>query len=190
MQYEVEQKFPVDDHAELEAKLTAMGARFAEPIIQIDRYFAHPARDFASTDEALRIRQVGTECRVTYKGPKLDAVTKTRQELELPLGDGPDVASRWTTLLGALSFQPVMEVSKCRRTGRLVYRDATVEIALDQIDGLGCFVELELAVDAEEFEQARSRILSLADELGLADPERRSYLELVMLAADSPNGLS
>jgi adenylate cyclase class IV len=47
-----------------------------------------------------------------------------------------------------------------------------------------------LAVDAEEFEQARSRILSLADELGLADPERRSYLELVMLAADSPNGLS
>ena len=187
MQYEVEQKFPVEDHAELEAKLTALGAQFGEPIIQIDRYFSHPARDFASTDEAFRIRQVGTNCRVTYKGPKVDASTKTRQELELPLGDGPDVASQWTALLQALSFTPVMEVSKCRRTGRLVWRNATIEIALDQLDQLGSFVELELAVDAEDVELAKSRILSRADELGLASPERRSYLELVMEATASAN---
>jgi adenylate cyclase class 2 len=182
MQYEVEQKFPVEDHASLEDKLTALGAQFGETIVQIDRYFAHPARDFASTDEAFRIRQVGTKCRVTYKGPKLDAATKTRQEIELPLGDGPDVASRWTALLEALSFTPVMEVKKRRRTGKLVWRDATIEIALDNLDLIGSFVELELAVDAEDVELAKSRILSLADELGLAGAERRSYLELVMEA--------
>ena len=44
-----------------------------------------PCRDFAQTDEALRIRTVGDTSFVTYKGPKLDATTKTRRELELPL---------------------------------------------------------------------------------------------------------
>ncbi len=182
MQYEVEQKFPVEDHSQLEARLTALGAQFGETIVQVDRYFAHPARDFASTDEALRIRQVGTNCRVTYKGPKLDATTKTRQELELPLGDGPDVAPQWTTLLQALGFTPVMEVSKRRRMGQLVWRDATIEIALDHLDRLGSFVELELAVEADHVEAAQSRILSLADELGLVNAERRSYLELILEA--------
>ena len=185
MQYEVEQKFPVQEHSQLEAKLTAMGAQFGDTIVQVDRYFAHPARDFASTDEALRIRQVGTNCRVTYKGPKLDAATKTRQELELPLGDGSDVASQWTALLQALGFVPVMEVSKRRRNGQLIWQDSNIEIALDHLERLGSFVELELAVEADQVESAKSKILSLADELGLAGAERRSYLELLMEATGS-----
>lgn len=61
MKYEVEKKFPVDDLNEVVAKLEELSATFSEPVVQVDRYFAHPVRDFASTDEALRIRSVGTE---------------------------------------------------------------------------------------------------------------------------------
>ena len=88
MHIEVEQKFRATHSAELLARLERMGAVFAEPVVQVDLYFAHPARDFAQTDEALRIRRVGERNFVTYKGPKLDAMTKTRRELELPLADG------------------------------------------------------------------------------------------------------
>ena len=183
MQYEVEQKYPVDDLSAVEAQLAQLGACFDETIVQVDRYFAHPSRDFASTDEALRIRQVGTRCRVTYKGPKVDTTTKTRQEIELPLGNGPDVAPQWNSLLEALGFVPVLDVRKRRRGGRVTWNDATVEIALDELDRIGTFVELELAVDADQVEAAKSRILSLADQLGLADAERRSYLELILAAS-------
>ena len=79
MQYEVELKFPVADLGAIEARLVELGTRFDEAVTQVDRYFAHPARDFARTDEALRIRQVGNACYVTYKGPKVDAATKTRR---------------------------------------------------------------------------------------------------------------
>src|SRR5688572_28544694 len=73
MQYEVEQKHRVVDVAALEAQLSARRIRLEPAIIQSDEYFAHPARDFAKTDEALRIRTSGGKSFVTYKGPKLDA---------------------------------------------------------------------------------------------------------------------
>ena len=117
MHYEVEQKFPVHDLAAIEAQLVALGARLGAGIEQLDRYFAHPCRDFARTDEALRIRQVGPRCFVTYKGPKIDPTTKTRREIELPLSDAPEGVAQWTALLEALGFQPVAEVRKSPATG-------------------------------------------------------------------------
>ena len=72
--------------------------------IEVDRYFNHPARDFAETDEALRIRRIGPVNRITYKGPRVDTVTKTRQELELPLVEGEKSAADWITLLEKLGI--------------------------------------------------------------------------------------
>jgi adenylate cyclase class 2 len=57
---------------------------------------------------------------------------------------------------------------------------------LDEVEGLGAFVELELAADESGLEEAKSRIASLALELGLSDSERRSYLELLLDARPGP----
>ena len=78
MSIEVEEKFPVADLAQIEAKLAQMGVVAGESRIEIDLYFAHPARDFSATDEALRIRRIGSTGCLTYKGPKIDTTTKTR----------------------------------------------------------------------------------------------------------------
>ena len=180
MHYEVEQKFPVDDLEAIQARLVALGTRLDAAIEQLDRYFAHPCRDFARTDEALRIRQVGPRCLVTYKGPKIDPTTKTRRETELPLSDAPEGVAQWTALLEALGFRPVAEVRKLRLPGHLMWQEADIEIALDRVDRVGTFVEFELTAGAEGVELAKSRILSLAAELGLAGAERRSYLELLL----------
>src|SRR5262245_49585825 len=85
MNFEVEQKHRVDDPDALIQTLATRGAALGPAIEQADTYFAHPSRDFAKTDEALRIRMVAGDGVVTFKGPKLDATTKTRREIELPI---------------------------------------------------------------------------------------------------------
>ena len=119
MQYEVENKFPVTDLSRLTEQLEALGAQFDEVIDQVDMYFAHPVRDFAVTDEALRIRRIGDTNLITYKGPKIDQATKTRRELELPLAAGAERVEQYAELLVALGFRTVAEVRKRRRTGQL-----------------------------------------------------------------------
>jgi adenylate cyclase class 2 len=114
--FEVELKHRVDDEAALVARLAECGAVLSPPITQSDQYFAHPSRDFAQTDEALRIRVVGDQAFVTYKGPKLDTATKTRRELELPLDPSDAGGRKFAELLAAIGFTPVAVVTKQRST--------------------------------------------------------------------------
>lgn len=180
--YEVEVKFQVSDAAALERELIALGGRFREPVEQVDRYFAHPCRDFAVTDEALRLRRTGGDVAITWKGPRLDAMTKTRREIELAVapGGGSPTIDEWTGLLEALGFRPVREVAKRRRTAAVVWEGAEVEAALDTVAGLGDFLELELQAAADDVPRARGRLESLARRLGCGPAERRSYLELLL----------
>ena len=79
MTLEVEQKFRVADLDAVATLLQEMGVVAQPPVEETDLYFQHPARDFAASDEALRIRQKAGVCFLTYKGPKLDPLTKTRR---------------------------------------------------------------------------------------------------------------
>jgi adenylate cyclase, class 2 len=180
MRYEVEMKFPVADVSALESRLVAQGATISAAQTEVDVYFAHPARDFARTDEALRIRRKGKANFITYKGPKIDATTKTRREIDLPLPPGEETAQAWTGLLEALRFAVVGKVRKSRRKTHVVWQGRRVEASLDEVEQLGAFAELELVVEPEGVETAKACIASLAEVLGLAGSERRSYLELLM----------
>ena len=83
-------------------------------------------------------------------------------------------------MLAALGFSSVAELRKRRRLASVPWRGATIEAALDEVEGLGAFVELELTADEGGIEEARTRIASLASRLGLSNSERRSYLELLL----------
>jgi adenylate cyclase class 2 len=178
MQYEVEQKFPSADLAAIRGKLLGLGASFQPSLNQADSYFAHPARDYSQTDEALRLRQIGDENLITYKGPKLDTQSKTRREIELPLAPGGPAFDRFAELLVCLGFRRVFTVCKQREPGLLAWEGQLVHLALDQVRGLGQFVELEIAADDSTLEQAKAAVMSLATNLGLGPSERKSYLEL------------
>ena len=134
---------------------------------EIDLYFAHPSRDFAATDEALRLRRKGDANYITYKGPKIDATTKTRREIELPLGPGPESLASWTALLEAVGFRPVGEVRKSRRKAAIPWQGRQVEASLDDVDGVGTFVEFELVAEESEVDAAKACIQSLAQSFGL-----------------------
>ncbi len=182
MHYEVEQKHRVDssDADGLENRLAGYGAMLGEPVDQTDQYFAHPARDFAHTDEALRIRTEGEKSFVTYKGPKIDTTTKTRQEIELPLDPSDADGTKFGELLQVLGFSPVATVLKTRRPFTVHYKGRDVKGALDLVDTLGVFVELELMADESEVEDAKRVIAELADRMNLGASVRRSYLELLL----------
>ena len=137
---------------------------------QVDEYFNHPCRDFAVTDEALRLR-MDSRGRITYKGPKIDRFTKTREEIELDVED----LDKMALILVRLGFRRVAKVSKRRKE----YLIDGVTVCLDSVEGLGDFVELE--VQGEDAEEGRSRIERLRDELGLVGSERRSYLEMLIM---------
>jgi adenylate cyclase class 2 len=196
MNYEVEQKHRVADVAALLSQLAKRGVMLEPDLEQADQYFAHPARDFVATDEALRIRTSGGRSYVTYKGPKVDVVTKTRRELELPLDVQDADGSQFAELLTALGFRPVATVRKKRRQFRIPHNareerqlaSATtpnllpliVAGALDEVEGVGTFVELELIADDANLEAAKRVIRDLAAELQLGPTERRSYLGMLL----------
>lgn len=187
---EVELKFavPPGEEAALQARLEGAGIAWQPPKIQQDRYFAHPARDFAATDEALRLRRDGNRNRITYKGPKLDAVSKTRREIELPLVDGDDFLDRFSELLAALGFVPRLTVVKARTSGTFVRAGRTVEVCVDRVEGLGTFLEIETQADAAERVAATELLLEISRSWGLTATERRSYLEMLLLAQGSSTG--
>jgi adenylate cyclase, class 2 len=180
MSYEVELKFPVPDLSAFAGKLIDMAVPISPAQEEIDLYFAHPGRDFAQTDEAFRLRRKGDANYITYKGPKIDATTKTRREIELPLGPGLESLASWTALLEAVGFRPAGEVRKSRRKAAIAWQGRQVEASLDDVDGVGTFVEFELVVEEGGVEAARTCIQSLAQSFGLTQGERRSYLELLL----------
>src|SRR5580658_5815271 len=127
MSYEVELKFPVPDLGAFARKLADQAVAISLLQEEIDLYLAHPSRDFSKTDEALRLRQKGDANYMTYKGPKIDAETKTRREIELPLAPGPESLASWTALLEAIGFLPVAEVKKSRRKAIVPWLGRQVE---------------------------------------------------------------
>jgi len=180
MSYEVELKFPLSDDTDIRASLTKLGAVYRETVPQRDRYFAHPQRNFAETDEALRLRGVGENNFLTYKGPVTDRATKTRRELEVGFEPGAAAAEKFATIFEILGFRPVREVVKERQIFDLTWREHEFEIALDEVQGLGRFLEIETIAGEAERTLAQQAILALAEELQLSDPERRSYLCLLL----------
>lgn len=168
IEFEIKARVP---STRLDAVRRALGAptRVEE---HADVYYQHPCRDFAVTDEAIRVSRRAGVSDVTYKGPKLDATTKARREIVLPVGD--EAAAR--ALLEALGFTEVMVVPKRRE----VHRHGLFTVALDEVGKLGWFVELErmLPTDAPRDEvEAQARELLRA--WGITRTERRSYLELM-----------
>ena len=185
--FEVEIKFRIDNVQEVERRLRRRfgDVEFGEPVAEIDTFFRHPCRDFEQTDEALRLRNrefsVGmSEHSLTYKGPKIDPIMKTRQEIEIPVTE----PEHWERLLTALGFRRFALVQKFRRRMKLTVNRRHIEIVLDTLPMLAescrTFLELETLAAAGDLEECRALILGLADQLELGEPIQDSYLKMVL----------
>jgi len=180
MIYEVEMKFPV---------LGPLKFEWSEAQEETDTYYRHPCRDFAQTDEGLRVRccSSGTSF-LTYKGPKIDSATKTRKEIEFPLLPGTHEDCQ--SLLEALGFLPVEVVRKFRKTAKHSHEGREYHLCFDSLPTLkergltSEFLEIEALADQETLEATRTAILHFAQTLiaqGLLGASvRKGYLEMIL----------
>ena len=85
-------------------------------------------------------------------------------------------------MLTALGFTAVAQVAKWRTPYLLRLEGRAIEIALDEVDTLGSFVEIETVADEAHLDAARDAITRLARQLQLEQPERRGYIQMLLAA--------
>ena len=167
IQLEQEVKFPLPSIDAGTSKLAALGAR-----VETKRHFeANILYDFpdgrlSKRDEALRLRRVGDDAWLTWKGPQHGVSRiKQRRELETLLEDGDAVEG----ILEALGVEECFRYEKYRTSYRL-HRLEDAVLTLDETP-MGAFMEIEAAP---------ARITELAEKLGLdmADAISVSYPRL------------
>ena len=188
---EVELKLPIYKRSATEAALVREGFTPGDLIREYDLYFSGSAKDFIKSDEALRIRNSEnlhkrtSKSFLTYKGRKLDQVSMTRKELETGIEDAGTAAE----ILAALGYEKQFPVSKLRQ----YYHRDDVTACVDQVEGLGSFLELELLVpeagcptdtgrESMTREKALSKLAHILSRLGYSMEETtcRSYLSMIM----------
>jgi adenylate cyclase class 2 len=175
--YEVELKVRAD-HPAVRRRLSALGAERVGTVTQVDTYYDAPHRDFGTTDEALRLRRERNDgastTRFTYKGPLVEAASKTRRELETGVDDG----DRLGEILEAVGFDPAAVVEKERER----YRLDGYTVTLDSVADLGEFVEVEREASEADVESVREGATARLRDLDLDPTEqiRTSYLGLLL----------
>ena len=153
---EVEVKAKIDSFDEMRKRLDEINAIKTKTEHQEDRYFNSPVNDFAQ-----------------YKGPKIDAKSKTRKEVEMKIED----ADKCSAIFESLGFEEVRTVIKERE----YYKYENYEISLDNVHGLDPYMEIEISLeDDSDYSKAQESIFELFEKLGITDGfERTSYLELL-----------
>lgn len=179
---ELKAQYDSSKRPDLEQYLKEQGFQEVCSFNQQDEYFNHPERDFRITDEALRIRREqhagkAAYCSLTYKGPNTSHIGQSRRELETRVKD----EQKMRQILQALGFHSVAEVKKRRKE----YKKEDLTVCLDELDGLGSYVEIEVVLPETETgsdSNTENRLREFLSELSFIRPanEPLTYLELVM----------
>lgn len=179
---ELKAQYDSSKRPELEQHLKEQGFQEIRAFTQQDEYFNHPKRDFKKTDEALRIRREqhndGTShCCITYKGANDSHIGQSRRELETRVED----EHKMRQILLALGFRSAAEVKKRRKE----YKKEDLTVCLDELDGLGNYIEVEIVLPENRLNvksATENRLREFLSELSFIQPviEPLTYLELVM----------
>ena len=170
----------------LSQMLLARGFEEQAAVLETDVYFNASDRDFARTDEALRLRKVCTltngaeQTCITYKGAKVDARSSTRRELETMVGSFETMRA----LLLALGYRAVYTVQKTRRS----FACGSRTVCLYNVEGLGDYIELETVLpDDADSEAEVTSLLTLLDAFSVPRDalRRESYLDLLLESASA-----
>lgn len=163
---EIEVKFRVDFWKAKRA-IESIGAEFVREEVQEDLYLSIPL------PQLLRIRRIRNLNRsfLTYKRIEDPGRNEEFDEVEVEVSD----------------FEKTLEIMKCLgyeediwvRKRRLVYRLGEVTFELNDVEGLGGFLDVEVISD--DVKDAKRMIWEVARELGLTerDVEPRLYRELL-----------
>lgn len=162
---EVEVKAKVSNFEEIQFTLSGLGCVFSEPQIQKDRIYLPEGVEFPDKTVGtlfLRIRNSNGKHILTLK--KQIGTEHENIEHELAI-DNPEEADEMAKLL---SFHEVLFVSKKRI--KCEYED--MKICLDEIEGLGSFVEVEKMTNEEDTQKVRKELFEFLKILGIQEEDQ------------------
>jgi adenylate cyclase, class 2 len=141
---------------------------------QEDIYYTSKYKDFIETEECLRIRNSGTAAQLTWKPPTSDGMRVRgqywKQEIDVDITGQIENVRK---MLSNLEFSEYVVVKKHRQVFRV---DEDSLVALDLIDHLGWFVEIETFLDSSEVGTCRNdeiaRLLGIDGERQVNVPYR------------------
>ncbi len=139
LESEVKLKFDCGELEGLLSLLESRGLEFRGAVREVDLYYSHPCRDFAVTDEAVRLRITSERWTITYKGPRMRGKghVKSRLEVEAHIEGGSGEALK--EILERLGFREAVRVKKWRWR----FSSERLHVTVDLVEGLGCFLEVE-----------------------------------------------
>lgn len=183
---EVEVKARIRDLAAIEATLEARGVTLSVPVTQDDAIYVREVgtlQTFLDNQLFLRIRELSSgKARFTAKfNPNRNAEQDmVAEEHETEIGSREDLEH----ILRLLGFTCAVRVRKSRRSGR----HGAYEFCLDEVEGLGSFIEIEKLVSEEaEVSAAHDELLAVLAELGVEPQDRfTKRYDVMMLEKLSP----
>ena len=147
-------------------------AKFEKESFQTDEYFTPVHRDFLSPGypfEWLSIRERNKKVILNYKHwyPENEEKSTHCDEYEVELSNYENM----NKIFQSINIKSLCKVAKKRE----VYNyNNEFEIALDKVDELGYFVEIEVKKDFESIETANQKLLEFAEQMGV-DTANRNY---------------
>ena len=174
---EVELKLRYDraEREKLAERLRDEGFKACGAENQEDRYLTPKHRNIFMEDEALRVRRSGNASwSLNYKGKNTGGKLHERPELETAVGDGETLLA----ILKGLDFTELITVRK----SRTVFTKGHITVCVDEVEGLGDFIEVEVMAEDGEATRARETIETVAKSMTLetAVPEPKNYPRLLL----------
>lgn len=164
MRKEIEVKARVSDMGGLVSKLESLDCKLSESVVQDDVVFVKSDDDFLDFKGKvfLRIRKSGGRAIFTVKKPHVNEMDRSEYETEVK---DPEQLKGAILLLG---YKESVRIVKKRRKAH--YKE--YEICVDEVEGLGAFVEAEKMTDEEDVLAVQENLFAFLESLGVKRKDR------------------
>ena len=157
---ELEKGFVLTDTYSIKEKAQKEGFRLAKEVEETDTYFTDKDENFVRTRTCLRIRRVGSQyMELTYKA-KSSQDTERYGKKEINIQVNPNDFEDLAAILSGLGYKRYVEFTKSRKVYSRKDENVEYNIMLDNIKGIGDFVEFEVITDEKVSDIERERELA------------------------------
>ena len=156
---EIELKFKIKDKDELLNRLDSLDCKIGELIEQKDTIYVNDLNNIESLEGSvwLRVRKEQDNIELNYK--KQSSKKQESKEIEF----GLDSYEKAKHFLEELGYKKWVEVNKKRRYSKYL----KYNLCIDEVEGLGFFIEIELLVDEKDKNDYIDELMSVAKVLEL-----------------------
>ncbi len=163
MKYEIEVKARISDINSVKNKLEQMGCDFSEPLVQHDYIYnlKNIDIDMRHKTPVLRVRKQNEKTIFTVKQDRKGELDCIEKEIEV---DNGAILQEIFIMLG---YTKTVEVEKSRLKTK--YND--YEICLDEVKGLGAFIEVE-KLSSEYGDAVQKELFDFLQKIGIKSEDR------------------